>query len=682
MLLNPENENSRLRSLRSYGILDADFEQQFEGFVKMAAAVCEVPIAYISLIDGDNIILKAKLGIAETSFKRSESFSELTLSENDIFEVENASKNKLLNKITLPNSLKNILFYAGTPIINKSGYTLGTLCIMDVQERKLSSNAKQVLKLLAEQVMIIFDARKREIQFEVEKKISRRMEHKLMLAKVTSDEANRVQEIFFANMSHEIRTPLNGVIGMTNLLSNTSLSAEQRDYVNTIKESSANLLVIINDILDISKIKMGKIVFEDVNFNLDTLVKNSINPLQFIAKEKGVILKASIDNDIPPYLCFDTVRLNQILTNLLSNAIKFTHTGKIDLIINLQEQYATDNTLEFIVKDTGIGIPKDKLNSIFESFTQASDDTTRKYGGTGLGLSIVKQLIELQGGNIKVKSEMGLGTTFTFYLSIKTGINQNKGNTAIEEKLDLKGIKILVAEDNLVNQKVIQLTLTKWNAGVTIVNDGNEAIEKLNRGLFDIVLMDLQMPILNGFEATKRIRLSTEKQYCAIPIIAMTASALSGEKEKCIANGMNDYVSKPFEPIELYNKIKVSMSEKATTSFIEKPVIDILKLKEITEADNESIRSILRIYIKETPKMLDELQSKLKTNELTAVKTVAHKLKSSIGLLGMQKAFKALDTIEILCTLINSENEIKKQIDVVLAEYELSEKEIKGNKYI
>ena len=682
MLLNPENENSRLRSLRSYGILDADFEQQFEGFVKMAAAVCEVPIAYISLIDGDNIILKAKLGIAETSFKRSESFSELTLSENDIFEVENASKNKLLNKITLPNSLKNILFYAGTPIINKSGYTLGTLCIMDVQERKLSSNAKQVLKLLAEQVMIIFDARKREIQFEVEKKISRRMEHKLMLAKVTSDEANRVQEIFFANMSHEIRTPLNGVIGMTNLLSNTSLSAEQRDYVNTIKESSANLLVIINDILDISKIKMGKIVFEDVNFNLDTLVKNSINPLQFIAKEKGVILKASIDNDIPPYLCFDTVRLNQILTNLLSNAIKFTHTGKIDLIINLQEQYATDNTLEFIVKDTGIGIPKDKLNSIFESFTQASDDTTRKYGGTGLGLSIVIQLIELQGGNIKVKSEMGLGTTFTFYLSIKTGINQNKGNTAIEEKLDLKGIKILVAEDNLVNQKVIQLTLTKWNAGVTIVNDGNEAIEKLNRGLFDIVLMDLQMPILNGFEATKRIRLSTEKQYCAIPIIAMTASALSGEKEKCIANGMNDYVSKPFEPIELYNKIKVSMSEKATTSFIEKPVIDILKLKEITEADNESIRSILRIYIKETPKMLDELQSKLKTNELTAVKTVAHKLKSSIGLLGMQKAFKALDKIEILCTRINSENEIKKQIDVVLAEYELSEKEIKGNKYI
>ncbi len=682
MQLSPENENSRLRSLRSYGILDADFEQQFEGFVKMAAAVCEVPIAYISLIDGDNIILKAKLGIAETSFKRSESFSELTLSENDIFEVENASKNKLLNKITLPNSLKNILFYAGTPIINKSGYTLGTLCIMDVQERKLSSNAKQVLKLLAEQVMVIFEARKREIQFEVEKKISRRMEHKLMLAKVTSDEANRVQEIFFANMSHEIRTPLNGVIGMTNLLSNTSLSAEQRDYVNTIKESSANLLVIINDILDISKIKMGKIVFEDVNFNLDTLVKNSINPLQFIAKEKGVILKASIDNDIPPYLCFDTVRLNQILTNLLSNAIKFTHTGKIDLIINLQEQYATDNTLEFIVKDTGIGIPKDKLNSIFESFTQASDDTTRKYGGTGLGLSIVKQLIELQGGNIKVKSEMGLGTTFTFYLSIKTGINQNKGNTAIEEKLDLKGIKILVAEDNLVNQKVIQLTLTKWNAGVTIVNDGNEAIEKLNRGLFDIVLMDLQMPILNGFEATKRIRLSTEKQYCAIPIIAMTASALSGEKEKCIANGMNDYVSKPFEPIELYNKIKVSMSEKATTSFIEKPVIDILKLKEITEADNESIRSILRIYIKETPKMLDELQSKLKTNELTAVKTVAHKLKSSIGLLGMQKAFKALDKIEILCTRINSENEIKKQIDVVLAEYELSEKEIKGNKYI
>jgi signal transduction histidine kinase len=281
-------------------------------------------------------------------------------------------------------------------------------------------------------------------------------ELEIIQAKLEADEARKSQEQFLANMSHEIRTPMNGIIGMSQLIAGTNLSVEQKEYVETIKESAGNLLVIINDILDFTKIVAGKILLEKIDYVFKDVVNNCIKITNFKAEEKGILLSSNIDKNIHRVLCGDPVRLNQILINLIGNAIKFTEKGEVNVNVKLLEENETDVKLEFSVQDTGIGIAEGNLKSVFESFTQESSSTTRKYGGTGLGLAITKQLIELQGGSISVSSEIGVGSKFLFFLSIKKGSTQ----VASESKNDNKqshafsDVKILLVEDNLINQKV------------------------------------------------------------------------------------------------------------------------------------------------------------------------------------------------------------------------------------
>lgn len=389
-------------------------------------------------------------------------------------------------------------------------------------------------------------------------------ELEIIKAKHEADEARKTQEQFLANMSHEIRTPMNGIIGMAQLIAGTRLTEEQKEYVETIKESASNLLVIINDILDITKIVAGKIVIEQVDYNFKDVVKNSVKINQFKAEDKGVLLTSEIDKNIHPVLIGDPVRLNQILINLIGNAIKFTEKGEVKVKVKMLEEDKEKVKLEFSVEDTGIGIPEDKINSIFESFTQASSSTTRKYGGTGLGLTITKQLIELQGGVISVSSKVGVGSIFKFVLTIN---KSNAGVTATKEVAEnnklsqpFSDIKILLVEDNLINQKVASYTLTKQGAEVEIANHGKEAILMLEKKKYDIILMDIQMPEMDGFETTQYIRNSVKESINKTPIIAMTASALVSEKAKCLASGMNDYISKPFQAKELYEKISSQLN--------------------------------------------------------------------------------------------------------------------------
>ncbi|MEO8763517.1 MAG: response regulator [Ginsengibacter sp.] len=385
-------------------------------------------------------------------------------------------------------------------------------------------------------------------------------------AKLEAQEARKTQEQFLANMSHEIRTPMNGIIGMTQLIAGTQLSDEQKEYVETIKESASNLLVIINDILDVTKIVAGKLLIEEIDYVFEDVVRNCTKITQVRADSKGLLLKTEIDKKVPRILIGDPVRLNQILVNIIANAIKFTEQGEVKVSIKLLNENDTNVTLGFAVEDTGIGIAADKLESIFESFNQASSATTRKYGGTGLGLTITKQLIELQGGSIKVKSEPGTGSIFSFELVIK------KGNESFRAGMDtdaaennsashrFRGVQILLVEDNLINQKVASYTLTKQGAVVEIANNGKEAIMMLETKKYDIILMDIQMPEMDGFETTEYIRNSIKESISKTPIIAMTASALVSERVKCLTLGMNDYLSKPFKPKELYEKISSQLN--------------------------------------------------------------------------------------------------------------------------
>ena len=377
-------------------------------------------------------------------------------------------------------------------------------------------------------------------------------------ARIAAEEARKTQEQFLANMSHEIRTPMNGVIGMTDLLTGTELNIVQKEYVDTIKESAANLMVIINDILDLTKIVAGKIKIEKNDFNLNYLVGNIIKINMFRASEKGILLKSEIDKNIPLVLSGDPGRLNQILINLIGNAIKFTDVGEVNLAIRLLTQDDKNVFLEFTVADTGIGIEDDMIEYVFERFTQVSGDSKRKYGGTGLGLTITKQLIELQGGKIEVKSKRYKGSVFTFYLNFHKSITPEKEvkNVMLPDRsLRLDDSRILLVDDNLINQKVVVKCLENQGATVEVANNGKEAIDMLISNEYHLVIMDLQMPVMDGYEATKIIRTELSKQITNIPIIAMTASALISDKAKCLSSGMNDYIAKPFQAKDLYEKI-------------------------------------------------------------------------------------------------------------------------------
>ncbi len=382
-------------------------------------------------------------------------------------------------------------------------------------------------------------------------------------AKQKAEEATRLKEVFLANMSHEIRTPLNAIMGFSDLLSKRELGKQEKEFVKTIKSSGENLLAIINDILDISKIETGMMRFVHKKFKLQDVYKSVQESLRHKAEEKHLTLSFTSEEDVPAKLTGDPTRLIQIITNLTENAIKFTRKGKVEISVNvvqnessLNQQRNPDLTvLQFSVTDTGIGIPKNKLKSIFERFQQAESHTTRKYGGSGLGLSIAKQLVELQGGSISVKSQLRSGSVFSFQIPYQLSDEPFSETTTETEAFnitDLSKLNILLVEDNKLNVRLISSLFSENNLKLDVAENGHEGIEKLKQAHFDIILMDMEMPVMDGYEATTVIRTKLNNN---IPIIAMTAHAMSGEKEKCLGLGMDDYISKPVNANLLFEKI-------------------------------------------------------------------------------------------------------------------------------
>lgn len=376
-----------------------------------------------------------------------------------------------------------------------------------------------------------------------------------------AEKSSQAKSEFLSIMSHEIRTPLNAVIGMSNLLLMSNPRHDQKENLEILKFSASNLLSLVNDVLDFNKIESGKVVFEHVSLNLDDLMQNICGGQKIKAEEKGLTFKLDVDNRLRSKIVFgDPTRITQIVFNLVNNAIKFTKDGHIWVRATCVEDRHNMITVNFSVKDTGIGIGKDNLETIFEPFAQESISTTRQYGGTGLGLAIIKRLLELQGLKMHVASKLGVGSEFSFNMEFPVStevVSPRVENTPIYNPNDhVTGMRVLIAEDNMVNVMLMKKLFSKWNIVPTIAENGERAVELVQYGNFDIILMDLQMPVMNGFDAATEIRKMPDPKKANIPIIALTASALFDIRERVFNSGMNDYVAKPFKPMELYEKMQ------------------------------------------------------------------------------------------------------------------------------
>lgn len=490
-------------------------------------------------------------------------------------------------------------------------------------------------------------------------------EIELKEAKETAEYASKAKETFLANVSHEIRTPMNGIIGLTRLLDKTPLNEIQRRYISAVKQSGEYLLVIINDLLDYSKIVAGHMEFEHIPFSLDNILNNINHTYSLKAMEKGIEFRINCADEVPRTLVGDPVRLNQIIVNLIGNSIKFTEKGYVELRIQLIHQSNNRASIKFTVKDTGIGIAKDKLDTVFESYKQAESATARKYGGTGLGLSIVKKLVEAHHSEIYLDSDTGKGCEFYFTIDFEIATKVETAGEEQEALIDLTGSKILLAEDNMVNQLLAFDLISSWGAQLIMVENGEKAIQKLKEESFDLVLMDVQMPVLGGLEATEIIRQYSDEAIRQIPIIAMTADAIKQNIKRCFDAGMNDHITKPFVPSELCNIIwknftdatknrlissrnktvtepemnqphtttssSVTENNSSATTF---QYISLHNLLEFSRGKNDFVAKMLKLLLDQTPPAVQGIKEGIESKNWAEVRALSHKMKPNIHLMG------------------------------------------------
>ncbi len=505
-----------------------------------------------------------------------------------------------------------------------------------------------------------------------------KLETELRIAKKQAEDNALLKEQFMANVSHEIRTPMNSILGFSDLLNKTPLDKTQNEYLTAIRTSSSNLLNIINDILDFSKIEAGKLSIEKIPFNLLSLIDSLKIMFSQKAKEKGILLNVHVDKLIPQHLFGDPTRLTQVLVNLINNAIKFTEKGEVTLSCDIKTIEHDVAQLVFRIKDTGIGIPQDKINQIFDRFDQGNKETTRKYGGTGLGLSIVKSLLEIQNGDIYVKSKEGSGSAFIVTISYPISyeeINFSYSETiTVLPKLSNFEHQILLAEDNVLNQKLAAGYLSNFGLKLDVAENGLEAIEKLKQNKYDLVLMDIQMPIIDGYNATAIIR---KDLLQTVPIVAMTAHIMTGEKEKCLKFGMNDYITKPFKEAELYQILKKLLFVEPISNVTQKinhisikptsqiTTVDMNELHQLSRGNNAFIREMIDLFSEQNPIDINKLDKALEQEDFESIKNTAHRMKTSVGFMGIKSALEPLNKIEALSEQKQNIEEIYGLVDTI-----------------
>ncbi len=498
-------------------------------------------------------------------------------------------------------------------------------------------------------------------------------EKQLLLAKEEVENASKAKEIFLANMSHEIRTPMNGILGIGALLYKTNLTPKQKQFTKLIIESGNNLLHIVNDILDLTKIQSGQFNLESTPFDITDKIFSTIQAFHFKAEDKGIELK--FVNKLPKDLIVegDPYRLGQVLTNLLSNALKFTADGSVVVSVEQVTQGTKNPLFEISVADTGMGISEENLSNVFQQFVQATADITRKYGGTGLGLSIAKNLVEMQGGKITVESELNKGSVFAFTipykLSSESSLKKELRKSGTVRTLEKK--KILVAEDVPVNQLIAKHILKGWGHTVSIAENGKEVLKLLQRNNYDLILMDIHMPEMNGVVTTRLIRKLSNYKKANIPIIAVTAAAFKDETERYLEAGMNEFIIKPYTEEKLYEVIKrVLKMDQSTKNIPEEDGIpetksgeklyDLAALKEFGEDDQNFIKEIVSVFVVNGRKDLEQLATAVQAGEMTDIYQIAHRMKSTFHTMGIHSLEVPIKTMDAYSKNNDYPNEIPK----------------------
>jgi PAS domain S-box-containing protein len=485
----------------------------------------------------------------------------------------------------------------------------------------------------------------------------------VLIAKGISEESIKAKENFISIMSHEIRTPINAVVGITNLLLRETGKPEQNELLHGLKVSSENLLKIVNNILDLSKIEAGKLILENLDFCIKDIIESVKELYVYKAAEKNININISIDDNVPLYVKGDSLRLQQILMNLISNAIKFTEEGKVGIRVTTLETSVDKIHLLFSISDSGIGIPQESLSSIFESFTQADPGISKKYGGTGLGLAIAKKLIELQKGTIRVKSKLNHGSEFIFDLEFEKSNVTSRISEKETKKNRFNGIKVLIAEDQIMNKMIMVRFLEKENMNTKVAVNGKEVIRFMENEEFDLILMDLQMPEMDGYQTSLYIRNKLKNKK--IPIIALTASADSDIEDKIKAAGINDYITKPFDPSFLFKKIEDNLGLNNKVNYItdQKPVtemeptkiIDLTYLQEASGNNKNFLKEMIGIFLAQTPGLIASLYETSKAEDWVEFRKIMHKLKPTITMMGIH---------ELEPEIVSIDNAVKKGIEI------------------
>lgn len=520
----------------------------------------------------------------------------------------------------------------------------------------------------------------------------KQLELELTVAREQAEQSTRSKEVFLANMSHEIRTPMNAILGMSGQLAKTGLSKKQMFYLDAINAASENLLVIINDILDLSKIEAGKLSLEKIAFEPASIIKRAMQALSHKAEEKGLALTNSIlDERASDVLMGDPYRLNQVLLNIISNAVKFTEKGGVDIKLEVINDARYSQTIQVSVKDTGIGMDEKFRQNLFEKFSQEDASVTRQYGGTGLGMSICRQLIELMDGEIFVESEKGFGTTIAFVVTLPKGSEDDLPSQEIFVAAEnmLAGKKILVVDDNEMNRLLATTILANYAAETVEAGNGQEAVEYLMDCKVDLVLMDIQMPVMNGFDAARYIRRNISKD---LPMIALTANAIKGDNEKCIEAGLDNYLAKPFKEEALMKMIAGMLNitgavnkQKKTEMVTEEPepvYYDISEIKTISRGNEAFINKMLKMFVEQIPVFVAEMMQKLEEGELVTVGEVAHRIKPTIDNMGIissktiireiEKLGKANHDNGTLATLIKKvEHDVARAVEAIKRDFNM-----------